>query len=87
MVGVSKDDVILHKKFKQKCRIKFPLLSDPTSKTIKAYGAYGDRGIFGRGTLRNTYIIGRGRVLKIAKKVDPYRDPSNAIEFIKNNQR
>ncbi|MCL4389231.1 peroxiredoxin [Candidatus Marsarchaeota archaeon] len=83
VVGVSKDDIELHKKFKSKCRIKFLLLSDPSSKTIKAYGAYGDRGIFGMGTLRNTYIISRGRVVRMARKVDPYKDPANAIEFIK----
>ncbi len=83
VVGVSKDDIALHKKFRQKCKIKFMLLSDPTSKTIKAYGAYGDRGIFGMGTLRNTYIISRGRVLRAAKKVDPFKDPSNSIDFIK----
>ena len=51
VVGVSKDDVALHKRFKSKCNINFQLLSDPSSKTIKRYGAYGDRG-----DIRDGYI-------------------------------
>lgn len=83
VVGVSKDDTALHRKFRSKCGIKFMLLSDPTRRTIKKYGAWGDRSIFGWGTLRNTYIIGNGRILKASKKVDPYKDPSNSMDFIR----
>ncbi len=82
VVGVSKDDVELHKKFKKTCGLKILLLSDPTSKTIKKYGAYGDRGIFGMGTLRNTYIIKGGKVAKIFRKVDPTKDANVVIEFV-----
>ncbi len=83
VVGVSRDDTNLHKKFKSTCRIKFMLLSDPTNKIHKAYGAYGDRGIFGMGTLRNTYIIRKGKVVKIFRKVKPIEDPDNVIKYIK----
>lgn len=85
VVGVSKDDVELHKKFKNTCGLKIMLLSDPTSKTIKRYGAYGDRGVFGIGTLRNTYIIKRGRVVKIFRKVDPNKDAEIVINYLKNH--
>ena len=85
VVGVSKDDVALHRKFKSKCNLKILLLSDPTSKVIKAYGAYGDRGIFGMGTLRNTYLIKGGKVEKIFRKVDPAKDADIVIDHIRNS--
>ena len=85
VVGVSKDDVALHRKFKQTCRLKILLLSDPTSKVIKAYGAYGDRGVFGMGTLRNTYLIRKGKVEKIFRKVDPTKDARIVMDYIKNS--
>ncbi len=86
VIGVSKDDVDLHKKFRQACGLKLLLLSDPTSKTIKAYGAYGDRGIFGMGTLRNTYLIRNGKVEKVFRKVDPTRDTNIVMDYIRKNQ-
>lgn len=85
VVGVSKDDVALHRKFKSTCNLKILLLSDPTSKVIKAYGAYGDRGIFGKGTLRNTYLIKGGKVEKIFRKVDPMKDASIVMDYIRNS--
>lgn len=72
VVGVSKDDLKSHDKFVSSCSLDFLLLSDPESKTIKEYGAYGSRGIFGMGTLRNTYLIDKkGKVAKIFEKVKP----------------
>ncbi len=85
VVGVSRDDTNLHRKFKSACNIKFMLLSDPTNKIHKAYGAYGDKGIFGKGTLRNTYIIKNGKVVRIFKRVKPIEDPDNVINYIKNS--
>ena len=85
VLGVSKDNINSHKRFKTKCKLKFMLLSDPTSKVIRGYGAYGNRGVFGMGTLRNTYIIKGGRVVKIFRKVDPLRDTANVIDYIKGN--
>lgn len=85
VLGVSKDDVALHKKFKQKCGLKILLLSDPTSKVIKAYGAYGNRGIFGMGTLRNTYLIKNGKLEKIFRKVNPMKDTDIVIDYIRNS--
>lgn len=84
VVGISKDDLNSHGKFRDKYGLKFLLLSDPESAVIKAYGAYGDRGIFGVGTLRNTYIIdGKGRLAKIYEKVSPKGHAGEVIEFLK----
>ena len=72
IVGVSKDGFESHCKFRDKYGLRFLLLSDPDSKIIKEYDAYGNRGIFGMGTLRKTYIINsKGRVAKVFEKVNP----------------
>lgn len=72
IIGISKDDLDSHKKFCNKYSLKFLLLSDPESKVIKLYDAYGDKGIFGMGTLRKTYIIDKGgNIKKIFNKVRP----------------
>ena len=85
VVGISKDDIKSHGKFCSKYGLSFLLLSDPDSKTIKAYGAYGDRGIFGVGTLRNTYIIGKdGRIAKAYTKVKPNGHSAEVIDFLSN---
>ncbi len=85
VVGVSKDDLDSHDKFKSKCDLKFLLLSDPESKVIKAYGAYGNRGIFGIGTLRNTYLIGKdGRIARVFEKVKPQVHAMEIVSTIKS---
>lgn len=72
IIGISKDDLDSHKKFCNKYSLKFLLLSDPESKVIKLYDAYGDKGIFGMGTLRKTYIIDKsGSIKKVFNKVRP----------------
>ncbi|MBU6370574.1 MAG: peroxiredoxin [Patescibacteria group bacterium] len=65
--GVSHDTVESHKKFEEKYKLPFILLSDPKKEVIKAYGALG--GIF---TKRISYLIGKdGKILKAYPKVDP----------------
>ncbi|MCL5238932.1 MAG: peroxiredoxin [Candidatus Marsarchaeota archaeon] len=85
IVGISKDSIASHGKFGSKYKLNFLLLSDPDSKTIKAYDAYGDRGVFGIGTLRKTYIIdGHGVIVKIYEKVKPEVHSSEVLEFLKS---
>lgn len=75
IVGVSKDSVASHKKFAEKYRLSFPLLSDEKLEVIKAYNAWGEKKFMGRtfaGVLRNTYLINRnGEIVKIYEKVNP----------------
>ncbi len=72
VIGVSHDDIESHGKFKKKFGLEFLLLSDPTRRVIKLYDSYGDKGIFGMGTLRNTFIIDeKGKISKIFNKVSP----------------
>lgn len=72
VIGVSKDDLGSHDKFKKKYSLNFLLLSDPSSDVIKSYDAYGNKGIFGMGTLRKTFLISEdGTIKKIFDKVSP----------------
>ena len=70
VLGVSADDYDSHCRFRDKYSLNVLMLSDPESKTIKEYGAYGDRGVFGVGTIRSTFVIdGTGKISKIYRKV------------------
>jgi peroxiredoxin Q/BCP len=68
VLGVSADDSASHRRFAAKHRLPFPLLSDPERKVMRAYGAYGEKTMYGRkvtGTIRSTVWIGPdGRVRK-----------------------
>jgi peroxiredoxin Q/BCP len=85
VVGVSNDDLKSHGKFKDKLDLEFTLLSDPKSETIKAYDSWGDRGIFGVGTIRNTFIVDkRGKIAKVFRKVSPDAHVKEVISFLQN---
>ncbi len=84
VVGISKDSLELHGKFIESCSLGFTLLSDLDSKTIKKYGAYGSRGIFGEGTLRNTYLIKGDRIVRVFEKVNPRGHADEVIKAIQD---
>ncbi len=84
VVGVSKDDLDSHSRFCSKYGLRILLLSDPSSEVIKAYGAYGSRGVFGMGTLRNTYIIdSNGIIVKAFDRVRANGHASEVLSFLK----
>ncbi len=59
--GVSGDSVESHKKFAEKYKLPFPVLADPDKAMIEAYGAYGERSMYGRkfmGIIRSAVLIG-----------------------------
>lgn len=59
--GVSADDMASHKKFAEKYKLPFPVLSDPSKEMIKAYGAWGKKSMYGRsfeGIVRSAVLIG-----------------------------
>ena len=72
--GVSKDSQASHVKFKEKYDLPFPLLSDPTTEMLQAFGAWGEKKLYGKasmGTLRKTYVFDENGILeRIIEKVD-----------------
>jgi len=75
VLGVSPDDVGSHERFKRKYRLPFPLLADTDHAVAEAYGAWGEKSMYGRsyfGILRTTYLIDRaGRIARVFPKVKP----------------
>jgi len=61
VLGVSADDADSHRRFAAKYRLPFTLLSDPDHRVMRAYGAYGEKTLYGRktvGVIRSTVWIG-----------------------------
>jgi peroxiredoxin Q/BCP len=73
IVGVSKDSVESHQKFKEKHGLPFTLLSDPEGKVLDLYGVWKRKSLHGRtfmGTERTTFLIDeKGIVVKVYRKV------------------
>ena len=61
VLGVSGDDLKSHARFRSKHALSFPLLSDPEHAVAAAYGAFGEKVLYGKtsvGILRSTFVIG-----------------------------
>ena len=74
VVGVSKDSAASHSKFQAKLGLPFRLLSDPSTSMLQAFGAWGEKKMYGKtvlGTLRRTFIFSADGILeRIIEKVD-----------------
>jgi peroxiredoxin Q/BCP len=88
VLGVSKDSIASHCKFRDKYELTFPLLSDPDGKVLEAYGAWGDKVLYGKkskGIIRSTVLIGKdGKVLKHWPKVSVKGHVDDVIATVKN---
>jgi peroxiredoxin Q/BCP len=75
VLGVSPDGVASHQKFKKKYELPFTLLADEDHAVAEAYGAWGEKSMYGRkyfGVLRTTFIIDpRGNIAQVFEKVKP----------------
>jgi peroxiredoxin Q/BCP len=73
VLGVSKDSIASHCKFRDKYSLNFPLLSDPDGKVLEKYGAWGEKVMYGKkmmGIIRSTVVIGGdGKIKKLFPKV------------------
>ena len=73
VLGISKDSIESHLKFKKKYNLKFNLLSDENLSVIKKYGVWGKKTFLGKkymGIIRTTFLIkSNGKILKIWSNV------------------
>lgn len=74
-VGISPDDPARQKKFDEKYNLGFPLLSDPNREIARAFGAFGEKNMYGKkteGIIRSSFLIDEeGRIIGAWYKVKP----------------
>lgn len=74
VIGVSKDSAASHRNFREKYDLPFTLLSDTSTQMLQAFGAWGEKKMYGKtvmGTIRRTFIFDEEGILtRIIEKVD-----------------
>jgi len=82
VVGVSPDSEQSHQKFRDKFGLKFNLIADTEKEILQAYGAWGEKSMYGKkymGVLRTTFVIDEnGIIQEIFEKVKT-KDHTNQI--------
>jgi len=83
ILGVSADPIPAQDKFKAKHKLKITLASDETKAMLTAYGAFGEKSMYGRkflGVIRKTFLIdGKGHIVRVWPKV---KVPGHAREVL-----
>ena len=70
VLGISPDKPEKLAKFRDRDAITFPLLSDPDRSVLEAYGAYGEKMMYGKkvtGVIRSTFVVGADGKLELAQ--------------------
>ena len=86
VIGISKDSIESHKKFKKKYKVPFELLSDPDVKSQKKYGVWGMKSFMGKkflGTIRSTIFIDKGKIKKIWSNVRVKNHAKEVFAFVR----
>ena len=87
ILGVSADPVPAQDKFKAKHRLSIPLASDETKAMLEAYGAWGEKSMYGRkfiGVIRKTFLIdGGGRIRQVWPKVKVEGHAEEVLETVR----
>lgn len=88
VLGVSADSAASHKRFGDKYKLPFTLLSDPDKKVMTKYGAFGEKMMYGKktiGVIRSTVWVGPdGKVRKHwAKVANAAEHPAKVLQVLK----
>ena len=89
VVGISKDNMKSHLKFKKKFKVPFQLLSDEKVLVQKRYGVWGPKSFMGKkfmGTIRSTIVINNGRIIKLWSNVRVKDHVKEVLNFIKSSK-
>ena len=88
VIGISRDSLASHKKFKEKYGLTFPLVSDEDGKICMAYGVWVEKKNYGKsymGIERSTFLINEnGLIQKVWRKVKVDNHVSKVLEAIAN---
>jgi len=88
IIGISKDNINSHHKFKKKYNVKFDLLADEEKKAIKGYKTWGKKKFMGRefmGLIRSTFLIKNQKIIKEWRSVKVKDHAKKVLEFLKNS--
>ena len=87
VIGISRDAIKRHDKFKEKYDLTFPLASDEDGRTCEDYGTWVEKSMYGRkymGIERSTFLIdGKGVIRNVWRKV---KVPGHVDEVLKAAQ-
>ena len=88
VLGVSKDSLKSHEKFREKYKIKFNLLADEEIKVLKKYKVWAKKKFMGRefmGIVRTTFLIDKkGNIIKIWNNVKVKDHAKEVLETLQN---
>jgi peroxiredoxin Q/BCP len=86
ILGISPDQPAKQKKFDDKYGLGFPLLSDADHAVADAYGAWGEKKMYGKtsqGIIRSAFLVGEdGRVAAAWPKISPKDTPTNLLKAL-----
>ena len=91
ILGISKDNLKSHNKFRDKYKIKFDLLADEELKVLKKYKVWGKKKFMGRefmGIIRSTYLIDKtGKILRAWNNVKVKDHAKEVLETLQNIEK
>jgi peroxiredoxin Q/BCP len=70
VVGISPDKPEKLATFRDRDSVTFPLLSDPSRETLRAYGAFGEKTMYGKtvtGVIRSTFVVDEEGKVEVAQ--------------------
>ncbi|MBF6448996.1 thioredoxin-dependent thiol peroxidase [Nocardia elegans] len=70
VIGISPDKPTKLAKFRDNEKLTFPLLSDPDREVLQAWGAYGEKTMYGKritGVIRSTFLVNEQGVIQVAQ--------------------
>ena len=86
VVGVSRDSVASHQKFKKKYSLTFPLLSDVDSKLCNAFGVIVEKSNYGKtylGVQRSTFLIDeKGKIVNVWPSVKADGHAQEVLDYL-----
>jgi peroxiredoxin Q/BCP len=88
VIGISPDNSKSHMNFKNKHQLPFYLLSDTDHKVAEAYGAWGEKKMYGKtymGIIRSTFIINEdGIIAKVYPKATPKEHGAEVLKALRD---
>ena len=88
IIGISKDSIESHLKFKNKFKFPFELVSDEKNKVIKELGAWGEKSMYGKkymGIQRSTFVVDKDlKIISVWRNVKVKGHVEEVYNFIEN---